>query len=218
MRLFHRNQNKIIPARSMDDLKRITKILFIDDQNFNYITALKEKDGWQNISRIADPTSISQTELREAHIIFVDIQGVGKKMGFEDEGLGLVQAIREHYPEKKIIMYSAENKGRIDGLHPAGNLVDFRLRKTASRYEFENAIERFAKEAFCLDNCVAHIRTVFQRELGISKTDEEIKSVIQMLYDNGKFRDTSSIAKAFSLTNIGSVASIIQLLLLPIGL
>lgn len=213
MRLFNRKQNKTIPTRSIDDLKRITKILFIDDLNFNYITALKEKDGWQNISRISDPTSISQTELREAHIVFVDVQGVGKKMGFEDEGLGLIQAIREHYPEKKIIMYSAENKGRIDGLHPAGNLVDFRLRKTASRYEFENTIERFAKEAFCLDNCVAHIRIVFQRELGISKTDEEINAVIQMLYNNGKYNDPSSIAKAFSLSNIGSVASIIQLLL-----
>ena len=206
-----------LPVRSLDDLKANTKILFIDDQRFNYVDALKEKDGWKNIARISDASSISQFEIKEAHIIFVDIQGVGKKLGFNDEGLELIQAIREQYPEKKIIMYSAENKGRIDGLHPAGNLVDYRLRKTASRYEFENTIERFAKEAFCIDNCVSHIREVFQRELGISKTDEEIKNVINILYSKNKYKDSSNIAKAFGLDNVGSIANIIQLLLTAFG-
>lgn len=204
-----------IPVRTVDDLKRITRILFIDDLSFNYVSAIKEKDGWQNITKVSDISSLSQTELKDAHIIFVDVQGVGKKLAFDDEGLGLIQAIRTHYPEKKIIMYSAENKGKIDGLHPAGNLVDYRLRKTASRYEFENVIERFAKEAFCLDNCVIHIKEVFQRELGVSKNDEEIKSVVQMLYAKDTYNDKDKVAKAFNLNDVGSVASIIQMFLLP---
>lgn len=200
-----------MPQRTVDDLKRITRVLFIDDQSFSIVHQLKEKDGWQNIQKIRDVESLSQTEVRDAHIIFVDIQGVGKRMGFVDEGMGLIQALRETYPEKKIIMYSAESKGKIDALHPSGNLVDYRLRKTAKRYEFESVIEQFAKESFCLDNCITHIRETLQRELGISKSDDEIREAIQKLSYNRKFDNASDIARVFSLSNIGSIASIIQL-------
>lgn len=78
---FKKKLNNLL-VRSLDDLKANTKILFIDDQRFNYVDALKEKDGWKNITRISDASSISQFEIKEAHIIFVDIQGVGKKLGF----------------------------------------------------------------------------------------------------------------------------------------
>ena len=81
-----KKKKKSIPERTIDDLKRITKILFIDDLTFNLVDSLKEKDGWQNVQKIKDVDSLSQTEVREAHIIFVDVQGVGKKLGFEDEG------------------------------------------------------------------------------------------------------------------------------------
>lgn len=211
---FFKKKKKSIPERTIDDLKRITKILFIDDLTFNLVDSLKEKDGWQNVQKIKDVDSLSQTEVREAHIIFVDVQGVGKKLGFEDEGLGLISALRNSYPAKKIIMYSAESKGRIDGLHPSGNIVDYRLRKTATRYEFESTIERFAKESFCLDNCIMHIKDVFLRELGITKNDEEIRRIVEILYNKGTYNDPQKIASAFNLSNIGSIASIIQLLLM----
>lgn len=200
-----------MPQRTIEDLKRITRVLFIDDQSFNIVQQLKDKDGWQNIQRIRDVESLSQPEVRDAHIIFVDIQGVGKRMGFVDEGMGLIQALRETYPEKIIIMYSAESKGKIDALHPSGNLVDYRLRKTAKRYEFESVIEQFAKESFCLDNCITHIRETLQRELGVSRNDEDIREAIQKLCNSGQFNNASDIARVFSLNNAGSIASIIQL-------
>lgn len=214
IRLFKKKRLEI-PQRTVEDLKRITKILFIDDQSFGVVQQLKEKDGWQNVCRIRDVDSLSQTEIRDAHIVFVDIQGVGKKMGFEDEGMGVIQALRETYPEKKIIMYSAESKGKVDALHPSGNLVDYRLRKTAKRYEFESVIEQFAKESFYLDNCIHHIKDALQREFGVSKNDAEIKAIIETLYQSGKYSDSALIAKAFNLNSVGSIASIIQLFLLP---
>ncbi len=213
-----RNKQVDIPQRTIEDLKNITKILFIDDQSFNVVQDLKEKDGWKNVCRIRDVDSLSQTEVKEAHIIFVDIQGVGKKMGFQDEGMGLIEALRETYPEKKIIMYSAESKGKIDALHPSGNLVDYRLRKTAKRYEFESVIELFAKESFYLDNCILHIKEALQREIGVSKSEAEIKGIIEKIYSSGKSIDAPAIAKAFNLNNVGSAASIIQLFLLPFSL
>ena len=105
------NKKKAIPIPTLSDLKQKTKILFVDDLKFNVVDSLKTKDGWKNIQRVSDVDSITQTEVLEAHVIFVDVQGVGKRLGFADEGLGLIVALKETYPEKKVVMYSAESKG-----------------------------------------------------------------------------------------------------------
>lgn len=208
---------KKIPSRTVDELKNITKVLFVDDKTFKVVDNIKEKDGWKNVSRIVDVDSLSQTEIQESHIIFVDIQGVGKKMNFKDGGLGLIVALKKEYPDKKIVMYSAESQGQIDAFHPAAELVDARLRKTASLYEFTSTLERLAKEAFCLDNCVKHLKTILRREFSIEKDEAEITKIITELYNNDGYEDKNTIASAFNLSNAGSVASIIQLLLMPLA-
>ena len=187
-------------------------ILFVDNEVFNLTSELKEKEGWRRLSVVHDISSLSQKELMDAHILCVDIQGVGKELGFDDEGLGLIVAIHEKYPEKKIIMYSAEAQGQIDAFHPAEAIVDERLRKSANRYQFETTIERLAQEAFCLDSCALTIKRVLSRELNVELSQEDIKTAIEKLYSTGK-HDDNSICKAFNLSNVGSVASIISLLL-----
>jgi hypothetical protein len=208
---FFRKKEKF-PTRSIDQLKNSVEILFIDNEKFNLTDDLKDKEGWKRIKHIEDLTSMSQPELQDAHILCVDIQGVGRELGLQDEGLGLIEAIHHHYPEKKIIMYSAETQGRVDAFHPAEGLVDARLKKSANRYQFEVQLERLAQEAFCLDNCAVHIQRVLLRELGVNMDIDEIKTAITKLYNKGKF-DTSSICKVFNLNNVGSVASIISLLM-----
>lgn len=114
-------------------------------------------------------------------------------------------------------MYSAESNGKVDAFHPAANIVDGRLRKTASRYEFETTIERLSQDAFCLDNCAKHVKEVLKRELGVDKSEDEVKTIIMRIYGNENNPTAESIKKEFGLSEIGSIASIIQLLLLPIG-
>lgn len=210
-------ETKQIPTRNLDDLKNIVKILFVDDQNVPKAKYLQEKDGWRNVQKINDIKSLSQAEVRDAHIIFIDIQGVGKSMEFQDEGLGLIVALKKTYPDKKIVMYSAESQGKIDAFHHAADVVDGRLRKGADMYDFSSTTERLAQEAFCLDNCVRHVKDVLKRELNVDKTEEEIKALIQQINDKGIYNDTQKMAEVFNLSNIGSVASIIQLLLMPLG-
>ena len=111
-------------------------------------------------------------------------------------------------------MLNAESQGQIDAFHPAAELVDARLRKTASLYEFISTVERLAKEAFCLDNCVKHLKVILRREFGIEKDETEITKIITDLYDNEGYKNQNTIASAFSLSNAGSIASIIQLLLM----
>jgi len=215
--LFKNNKKKAIPIPTVPELKQKTKILFVDDMKFNIVDSLKSKDGWRNIQRVSDVDSITQPEVSEAHIIFVDVQGVGKKLGFADEGLGLIVALKEAYPEKKVVMYSAESQGQVNAFHKAADLVDGRLKKRSSRYEFDSTIERLARESFCLNNCVEYLRKILQRDFRIDKTDAEIKTIVEELYNNGTYDDKSAIASAFNLSNAGSIASIIQLLLVPFG-
>ena len=205
-------KKRIFPTRTIEQLKNSVNILFVDNEVFNLTTELKDKEGWRRLSVVPDISSLSQKELIDAHILCIDIQGVGKELGFNDEGLGLIVAIHEKYPEKKIIMYSAEAQGQIDAFHPAEGIVDERLRKSANRYQFETTIERLAQEAFCLDSCALTIKRVFSRELNVELSQEEIKTAIEKLYNTGKF-DNNSICKAFNLNNVGSVASIISLLM-----
>lgn len=210
--MFWNRKKRIFPTRTIEQLKNTVNILFVDNEMFNLTTELKEKEGWRRLSVVQDISSLSQKELIDAHILCIDIQGVGMELGFNDEGLGLIVAIHEKYPEKKIIMYSAEAQGQIDAFHPAEGIVDERLRKSANRYQFETTIERLAQEAFCLDSCALTIKRVFSRELNVELSQEEIKTAIEKLYSTGKY-DNNSICKAFNLNNVGSVASIISLLM-----
>jgi protein gp37 len=82
-----------LPKRSLDDIKSVARILFIDDHKFRLIDILKA-GGWHNVQWVKDVESLSITELSDSHIILVDIQGVGKKMQFHDEGLCLTIALK----------------------------------------------------------------------------------------------------------------------------
>lgn len=210
MHLFQRRPH--FPNRTLEQLKISVNILFVDNEFYNLTTELKEKEGWRNIICVSDISSLTQFELVNAHIICLDIQGVGIELGFPDEGLGLIEAIHSRYPEKKIIMYSAEAQGKIDAFHPAEDCVDARLRKSANRYQFETQIERLAQEAFCLDACALSIQRLLKRELNTDMSIDDIKKGIEKLYSKGK-ADDFSVCKVFNLANAGSLASIISLLI-----
>lgn len=112
-------------------------------------------------------------------------------------------------------MYSSESKGQVSAFHKASDMVDSRLKKRPSRYEFGATIERLAKEAFCLNSCVSYLRKTLLRDFNVDLTDAEIKKIVEDLYNKGTYNDTSTIAAAFNLSNAGSIASIIQLLFMP---
>lgn len=126
-----------------DKQKSLTRLLFIDDNytEFKIISILK-KAGWVNTKAIKDVTDLDDSKLLEADIIFVDINGVGTTL-FEDQGLGLASAIKQKYPSKKIILYSAETTG--DRFHKALKEVDSCLPKNAEPFQFINLIENFNK-------------------------------------------------------------------------
>ncbi|MGB5942705.1 MAG: response regulator [Leeuwenhoekiella sp.] len=117
-------------------------ILFIDDQHndFKMVSILK-KAGWNNTKAIKDLTDLDDHKAIEATIIFVDINGVGTQI-FEDQGLGLAAALKDKYPKKTIILYSAEPTG--NRFNKKLRKVDESLPKNAEPYEFISLIEQYS--------------------------------------------------------------------------
>lgn len=137
-RLYYDGGN---PERDLSQIKLNTRILFIDDEKFKTVDNIK-RAGWVHTKRMSDVYSVDDPSIIESDILFVDIQGVGIKAGFKDEGLGLASAIKDKYPQKKVIIYSAETKG--DRFHESLRKADDFLKKNADAYQFQQIIEKYA--------------------------------------------------------------------------
>lgn len=198
-----------LPDRSPEDLKKICRILFVDDGEFD-VPDILINSGWKNTKKLTDIESLESLDIVEADIIFVDIAGVGRRLRFADEGLGLISALKRKYPHKKVVVYSATPTG--DRFHKGLSDADERLAKNADPFEFETLVEDLAKEAFSLADFVQRLGEVLEREFGLDYSDDEIRRILRRI---GKKRDYSSIAvsKAFGLQDLGSVASIVSVFL-----
>jgi len=135
-----KNEIQTQKKKTLDEYKNETRILFIDDKTFPVVTILKHA-GWVHTKRIKDCESLDMQDITEADILFIDVQGVGLALAFKDEGLGLAIAIKEKYPTKKVIIYSAETSG--DRFHNALKQADSFLPKNSDPYEFQKLVEDF---------------------------------------------------------------------------
>ncbi len=206
---FWKKKQEPLRERSIEEIRSLCKILFIDDKIFPVVEILKT-EGWNKTSRIKDVDSLEQMEVKEAHVLIVDIQGVGKKLKFKDEGLGLIIALKTKYPDKKVIVYSAEDQGKIQAFHPGIDAADKRLSKHADPYQFTVAVEGYAREAFSLNECVKRIQNQLAKEFGLTAETEKIISNMNKLYSKKDY-SIGNISKVFNIQNGASLANIIQL-------
>lgn len=127
---------------SLDDAKRQIGILFVDDDPKFKVVKILRNSGWLRTNSIRDVSSLDCEDVRTASVIFVDIQGVGQRLQFKDQGLGLVVALKKRYEDsKKVVIYSAEPKH--DLFHDAIRVADGSLPKNADPYQFESMVESF---------------------------------------------------------------------------
>ena len=128
----------------LDKRKKLTNVLFIDDDTKFKIIKILNVAGWINTKIIKDVKNPDEEIVTNAHIIFVDINDVGVKMGFTNEGLGLAKYLKNKFPDKKVIIYSTDTSG--NRFHPALREVDTFLPKNAEPYEFQEIIEQYSAE------------------------------------------------------------------------
>lgn len=122
-----------------------TYILFIDDDTKFKTVKIFKDSGWKNTKTVKDVKSIDLPIVQNSDIIFVDINGVGKLLELEYEGLDLALMIKQKYPEKKVVIYSA--KKNTNAFHKAWDIIDARIEKNALPIQFQNVAENY-----CLSN------------------------------------------------------------------
>ena len=98
------NGETILQEISVADLKNITNILVVDDQEFDYLKDLQKYDF--RIRQKYDLTDLS--DVAEYDIILCDIRGVGKFLNSKYDGANLIKQLRVKYPNKIIVAYTAE--------------------------------------------------------------------------------------------------------------
>lgn len=133
--------------QSIEVKKNKIGILFIDDdKNFSVVKILKDS-GWKNTKSVTDIKSLDINQIKTSEIIFVDINGVGKILKLENEGLDLALMLKQKYgDQKKVIIYSANKKSNT--FHEAWDKVDGKLEKNALPYQFQTLVENYSKEYY----------------------------------------------------------------------
>lgn len=147
------NINAVLPesvvsgsvSQPSQDIKQSTRILFIDDDTTFKVVKIIKAAGWPHTKIVKDVKSIECPEIQEATILFVDVQGVGRALGFSNEGLGLALAIKKKFQDKKVVIYSAQSSG--DRFDEALRKADDFLLKNADPYEFLALVDRLSCEA-----------------------------------------------------------------------
>jgi len=124
--------------------KSDVRILFVDDDTRFRVVKILQSDGWIYTKIIKDVKSLESPEVLEANILFIDVQGVGRALGFANEGLGLALALKTRFPGKKVIIYSTQESG--ERFSEALRRADDFLSKNADPYEFISIVERMADE------------------------------------------------------------------------
>ncbi len=88
---------------NISELRRHVNMLVIDDNEFGPEMYLKN-NGYQ-IQHKQDIETIKDVEPYD--IILCDIAGVGKKLGYQNEGAFIIREIHANYPNKRIIAYTS---------------------------------------------------------------------------------------------------------------
>lgn len=203
-----RKDKKRFIQKSLPELKDKTRILFIDDEETALVESLKS-EGW-HVKYMEDLDRYSNVDLKDAHIVCIDIKGVGKKLNIPEEGLGLVRNIKERYPEKKIILHSSYSSHDI--FDNAIDIVDKKIYKDGQTHPFDSAIQELAYKLFDWDSLIKEIYFKYKGEFGVDITLEDFSKKMKSAI-NGNEIDVERILK-ITLAGV-NVASKIKVILIP---
>lgn len=193
-------------TKNIELLKGKCHLVFVDDIEFPVINILR-MSGWANVIHLPDISSLDQCEIRDANIIFLDVQGVGKKLCCEQGGLGFILPLREKYPDKMIVVYSAEEGGSISAFSEHINAAHKRISRNVEPIEFQLKVERYVKEFYSVDWAVEQIGYILSEETYLDYSKDELKN---RLYEILKKKNYSKdfVKEIFKLENLEHLASI----------
>ncbi len=172
------DSNKAIEKPKFSEIKKRSKILIIDDGNFEYLPLFK-KDGY-SIDKWTKNEDIDQGKLDSIYydIILLDINGVAtdrtKKHGF-----GLLEYIKEKNPAQIVIIYSASLFGMSD-YNNYVKLANACLDKSADYFDFKKAIDEHLESYTDLTYYINIFKSITQKEgINFSSIEQDVISAIK---------------------------------------
>jgi hypothetical protein len=190
MNIFGMGKKKKFRKKSLAEIKDISRILIIDDRRPHLVDDLN-REGWR-VSYLDDLYSYQATELKDSHVICLDILGVGLKLRCKN-GLELVKGIKGEYPEKKILLYSSVSSHNI--FDESIDLVDKRILKDGQPYQFIHAVEELSYQVFDWNHCVREIYEKYRGEFGTEISLQEFDDILRKSISNEGTIDIEKLSK-----------------------
>lgn len=179
--IFRKKANPLKEIVSLEELQKLTRILFIDDTDQSDLIIYLKSEGW-DAHYIPDIEQITAVNVRNANLLFIDVMGIGSKLKLKD-GLDVIKLLKETYPEKKVIMYSTNEKQ--DYSHPGFEIADKRIVKRGSYDIFMTTIIEMSKKMFTWEEAIncSYDRLKPYLQLEMSK-DQYAKVIIASIKRN----------------------------------
>jgi CheY-like chemotaxis protein len=133
------------PKLELDEIRKRSRILVIDDNEFIYQNLFKN-DGY-TIEKWNDVDDLPKLEKGYFDIVLLDIQGVGKDYSRE-QGLGILKHLHEVCPSQIVIAYS--NADFSLKYQDFFKMADAVLAKSDDYVQFKRTVDRLLGERFTL--------------------------------------------------------------------
>ena len=171
-------QQRSWPTLDVKEVRKRSKLLVIDDQEFPYLNLFK-RDGY-NLEHWQEIENLSRLSDGDYDLILLDLHGVGTEESSHG-GLGILKYLREERPTLIVVAYSASSFPLDE--QPFFDRADKVLSKTADYVDFKRTVDELLQARFTPDFFAARLvrevtesdsasaRAALEKALGRNKPD-----------------------------------------------
>lgn len=184
--LFRQKQKDSIKSyripHNIEEIRKRIKLVVVDDEEDSFPTQLLSSNGytiewWNEI----DDRRLQRLERNEFDIIILDINGIADKSISKDDGIGVLERIKQVNPAQIVVAFSGQEYD-IEKSH-FFQMADDRLRKPVDFIKAKNLIDRIIDQKITLSYFWESLNNYLQRE-GISnrqirKLEKELTKAIK---------------------------------------
>jgi len=175
-----------------DEIKKRSKVLVIDDNEFKYLELFKN-DGY-TIEKWNDIDDLSKLETGYYDIIFLDIQGVGKAISSE-QGLGVLKHIKKENPAQIVIVYSdADYSLKFQDSFKKANDT---IQKGSDYVEYKEKMDEYLKLRFSKKFYIDQATILLMNSGVNSISEEKLRKIVEKSIDKNNSEYLSGKIKNF---------------------
>ena len=207
--MFSFFQKKKWPKLELDEIRKMARILVIDDNEFAY-QKLFENDGY-SIEKWNDLDDLSKLEKGYFDIILLDIQGVGKDYS-KEQGLGILKHLHEVCPSQIVIAYS--NADFSLKYQDFFKMADAVLAKADDYVQFKRTVDSLLGQSFSLGFYVNRIEKLIS-----PYTNDSVK--IKKLSEKAILQNNPDLLKGYldqQVDNKDTINIVLQMVQIAIGI